>query len=139
MDQDLTDILQQNGIEFEHIAKSEKVRLLSRWNSVFEPLIESARKGHRSSKVCIDNAAEVRIQTQPICAYFILPDDDSSKLSVYCRARAVPELTALLSDTYTKCDEIVVVDAEFSWSYVLVNHGASGVGKYFMLAGSGIE
>ena len=139
MNQDLTDIIHKSGIEFDYITKSDKVRLLSRWSSIFAPLIACARKGHRVSTVYVDNAADELLEVQRTGAYYLLPDDDSGMSSVRCLAHTVPNLTALLSDTYTKCDEIVIVDAELAWSYVLVNHGTAGVGRYFMQASSKMD
>ena len=131
MNHDLADTLDKAGIEYERLSKSEKVRILSRWNSEFTALETSARSGDRVAEVPVDNTADEFLGAQKTRSFYVLPDDRSGMPSVRCRASYVPNLNKLLSDTYTTCDEIVIVDTEFIWSCVVVNHGASGVGKYF--------
>jgi len=135
MNTNLADYLDRFSIEFETISKSEKVRLLSLWSSEFPGLLASARHGDRVSNVHVDNAADELMKNRATDSFFVLPDDDSDMQSLRCCHRFVPDLSILLSDTVTKCDEIVIIDSSFDWSCVLVNHGRAGVGRYYMRRG----
>lgn len=132
MNKDLAELLDRMRIQFEAIAKAEKVKLLSRWSSQYSLLLRSARQGGRVPSVHVDNVADEKIRRLKAGCYYILPDDGSGMPSVLCYNEVVPDLSVLLSDTFTKCDEIIVLDFEFNWSCVLVNHGAVGVGRYYM-------
>ncbi len=51
--------------------------------------------------------------------------------SYLCLSAKAPELSDLVSDVFTRCDELVVVDRGFTWSAVFVNHGAAGPSRHF--------
>jgi hypothetical protein len=64
--------------------------------------------------------------------YFILPDDDSAMSACACSSDTLPDLTELVSDTITRCEELVIVESGFKWSAVFSNHGSPQmVGRYF--------
>lgn len=132
MNTDLADHLDRSRVPFETMSKSEKVKVLSRWSSQFPDLLMSARHGHRARNVRFDNAADEVMKNHETASFFVLPDDDSDMRSVRCYHKCVPDLSLLVSDTVTKCDEIVIIDSNFEWSFVLVNHGAAGAGRYYM-------
>lgn len=134
MEPALAKVVRECAIGFEGLSKSTKVRLLSHFNTEFAPLAANARKGVRHPFVLTDTAADHMLREQPIQSYYLIPDDESGQPSLFCKANRFPELGELLSDTLTKCDEIIILDADFCWSFVLVNHGTSGVGRYFMQA-----
>ncbi len=136
MNTDLADHLDRSGIAFEAVSKSAKVKLLARWTAVFAGLVMRARHGHSVPDVRVDGDAQEQMRKLKTSSYYLLPDDESGMASVLCRHTAVPDLTILLSDTLTTCEDIVIVDADFDWSCVLVNHGAAGVGRYYMQAGA---
>ncbi|MEZ5853651.1 MAG: hypothetical protein R3D67_02495 [Hyphomicrobiaceae bacterium] len=136
MNTDLADYLHRLGVEFEVVSKARKVKLLSRWGVEFSPLRMRALRGKSVPEVDVDNAADEQMRCQKTHSFFILPDDDSGMPSVRCCHETVPDFSALLSDTFTKCEEIVICDVNFDWSCVLVNHGAAGVGRYYMRSGA---
>ena len=135
MNTHLADHLDRSGIAFEAVSKSAKVKLLARWSAEFAGLLQHARHGQSVPGIVAGSEAQEQMRNLETGSFYVLPDDESGMATVLCRHRAVPDLWVLLSDTVTKCDEIVVVDTDFGWSCVLVNHGASGVGWYFMQAG----
>ncbi len=132
MNRDLQIVLQQCGVTFSDIAKSEKVGILKRWNREFPDLARAARHGQRVPGIAFDNLADAgygRLQHQE---FFVLPDDPSGMPSCVCRSPTMPNLHELVSDTITRCDELVIVASDFSWSAVLVNHGSpQRVARYF--------
>ena len=130
MNSHLTDILNADGIAFEVMAKSAKVRLLRRWNSVFASLSARARNGIASANLRVDKDADDFLASQSGGTIYLLPNDECAMPSVRCSVTKIPILTELLSDTYTTCDEIIIIDEAFTWSCVLTNHGAAGVGRY---------
>lgn len=132
MSKHLVDVLDQNRIGFEVLSKSVKVRLLARWSKEFPSLDARARRRAETPLVFVDNAADAQLDSLKTDGFFILPDDNSAMASVRCDAPTIPKLSALVSDTVTTCDEIVIIDSAFSWSCILVNHGTIGVGRYFM-------
>lgn len=131
MNTDLANYLGRFHIEIEPISKTQKVKLLSRWSSEFSDLLMCARHRHRAAGVRVGNAADEQIRSHDTESFFVLPDDGSDMPSLRCNHNFVPDLSPLLTDTFTKCDEIVVVDYDFEWSCVLVNHGTAGVGRYY--------
>jgi hypothetical protein len=135
MNTDLADCLYRLGVECETLPKSQKVKLLARWASEFSHLCNRARHGTDAPGVLVGNDAEEQMRALAADSFHVLPDDASDMPSVLCRHASVPDLTALVSDTFTTCEEIVIVDAGFQWSCVLVNHGAAGPGWYFMRSG----
>lgn len=130
----LIDSLDAADIEFESISKSEKIRLLARWSAVFSGLSAFARQGTSSADVLVDTRADAFLASQTGVTIFLLPNDESAMPSVRCHVRAIPDLTELLADTYTTCEEIVIIEEGFTWSCVLLNHGAAGVGRYAAMA-----
>jgi hypothetical protein len=112
------------------LTKAEKVKLLARWSRSF-PELASARHGGGSSRVYRDKAADTLYTKLPACDFYIFPDDHSGMPSHACFSAHPPDLSELVSDTFTKCDELVVVDRTFRWSALFINHGASPVGKHF--------
>ena len=139
MNTDLAECLHRLGIECEVLSKSQKVKLLARWASEFSSLCNRARHGTDApgvlAEVLAGNDAEEQMRALAADSFHVLPDDASDMPSVLCRHASVPDLSALVSDTFTTCEEIVIVDAGFQWSCVLVNHGAAGPGWYFVRAG----
>ncbi len=131
MNLDLEKRLAREEISHERLAKARKVKLLTQWSRTFPELVASARHGEVCEGVCRDKAAEQPYARLPACDFYILPDDHSAMPSYACFSASPPELSELVSDTFTKCDELVVVDRSFRWSAVFVNHGASLVGKHF--------
>ncbi|MBC8439327.1 MAG: hypothetical protein H8D87_06550 [Deltaproteobacteria bacterium] len=130
MNLDLEERLAREEISHERLAKAQKVKLLTRWYRVFPELVASARHGEIREGVCRDSAADEPYAALSACDFYILPDDNSGMPSYTCFSASPPELSELVSDTFTICDELVVVDGNFSWSAVFVNHMWL-VGKYF--------
>ena len=132
MNLDLEDFLEQHGVKHERFSKSEKVRLLARWVRTFPALVASARHGEATDGVARDATADERIARLSGCEFCILPDDRSGMPAYACMSETVPDLSELVSDTFTQCDELVVIDADFRWSAVYVNHGTPEfVGRHF--------
>jgi len=120
-------------VTFSRLRKSEKVKILARWAKEFPELIASARHQHAVEGVYRDKAADERYAEIPGGEFLILPDDDSAMPAYSCSADKMPVLVELVSDTIAKCDEIIVVDEDFYWSAVLVNHGSPElVGRHFL-------
>ncbi|MGE3246648.1 MAG: hypothetical protein AB7F96_07765 [Beijerinckiaceae bacterium] len=136
MNSDLADCLDRSGIAYETLSKAQKVKLLARWASEFSHLCSRARHGIDAPDVLAGNHAQEQMRALAADSFHVLPDDASDMPSLLCRHASVPDLSALVSDTFAKCEEIVIVDAGFEWSCVLVNHGAAGPGWYFMRAGN---
>ena len=126
----LTDRLASAGIPFEILAKSEKIRLMARWNTLFQPLSAAARKGVPSTAVHDGAEGEAFLASVTDGTVYLLPNDASAAPSVCCGIQALPWLAEMTADNLAGCEEIVIIDRAFSWSCVLVNHGASGVGYY---------
>ena len=124
MNLDLEEILNKNHIVYEHLEKKSKVKLLSKWIKEFPELVSSARHQNNHEEVHHNLAAEEFYRKIPKCNFYIFPDDDSDMPSYECVSAKPPTLSELVSDTITKCDELVVVDSEFRWSAVFVNHGS---------------
>lgn len=131
MNLDLERILEEHGVAFQRLRKAEKVKILMKWTRSFPELLASARHQEHSESVVRDNEADERYEHLPSCDFFILPDDGSGMPSVECFAAKPPGLRDLVSDMFTKCDELVLLDRGFSWSVVFVNHGPSMPGRYF--------
>ena len=132
MNPDLQERLQECGVSFSALTKSEKVKLLSRWTRGFVDLAECARHGGTSPLVSQDQAADTQFAGFRNVEFFVLPDDTSGMPSFLCEADALPDLRDLVSDTFTRCDELVMLESDFRWSAVLVNHGSPQlVGRYF--------
>lgn len=132
MNLDLEEFLEQHGITHERVSKSQKVRLLARWVNTFAELVASARHREAHGGVARDKTADELIARLAGSTFYILPDDASGMPAYACVSNTVPDLSALVSDTFTKCDELVVIDADFRWSAVFVNHGTPEfVGRHF--------
>ena len=132
MNQALGDLLTASGVTVEPISKSAKVKILTRWTKDFPQLVAYARHGRRSPTVADDNAADERYGRLRNEEFYVLPDDASAMPSFSCRAEAMPDLRELVSDTFTKCDELVVVQTASQWSAVFVNHGSPElVARYY--------
>ena len=131
MNLDLEERLAREEISHELLVKAQKVKLLTKWSRTFPELIASARHGEVREGVCRDKDAEQPYARLPVCDFYILPDDHSAMPSYACFSASPPELSELVSDTFTTCDELVVVDRIFRWSAVFVNHGASLPGTHF--------
>ena len=132
MNLNLQERLQECGVSFSALSKSEKVKLLSRWTRGFADLAECARHGGTSPSVSLDHAADTQYARFRNVEFFVLPDDPSGMPSFLCEAEALPDLRDLVSDTITRCDELVVLGSDFRWSAVFVNHGSPKlVGRYF--------
>ncbi len=131
MNLDLEERLEREEISHERLAKTQKVKLLTQWSRTFPELVASARHGQVREGVYRDKAGDEPYARLPACDFYILPDDNSGMPSYACFSASPPELSELASDTFTRCDELVVVDRNFRWSAVFVNHGASLVGKHF--------
>ena len=132
MNLDLQATLQECGVTSSDFAKSEKVKILARWNKEFPRLVQAARHGQQTTGVAYDNVADEQYGKLRNEEFFVLPDDESGMPSYLCRAEKLPDLRELVSDTVTKCDELVILAADFSWSAVLVNHGSPQlVARYF--------
>ena len=131
MNLDLEERLVREGIRHDRLTKAEKVKLLARWSRTFPELLASARRGEEFEHVRRDKAAQEQYAGLPACDFYILPDDASGMPSCACFAAHPPDLSELVSDTITTCDELVVVDCSFRWSAVFVNHGAAFVGIHF--------
>jgi hypothetical protein len=130
---DLERLLEQQEVRFSRLRKSEKVKILSLWVKAFPELIASARHQEAVEGVYRDSAADQKYAEIPAGDFYILPDDDSGMPSYSCSAAKPPVMTELVSDTITKCEEIIVVDKDFSWSAVFVNHGSPQlVGKHYL-------
>ena len=124
MNLDLEKRLLRDAISHERVTKSQKVKLLTKWTRLFPDLVASARRGEVLGGVCRDKHADEAYAGRSTCDFFVLPDDDSGMPSYACLAAHPPELSELVSDTFTKCDELVVIEKDFGWSAVFVNHGA---------------
>jgi hypothetical protein len=82
--------------------------------------------------VLTDKAADYRYAELQNQEFFVLPDDPSGMPSYLCGAEAMPDLQELVSDTITRCDELVILASDFRWSSVLLNHGSPQlVGRHF--------
>jgi hypothetical protein len=124
--------LRECGVAFSRLSKSEKVKILARWTRKFPELVAVARHGQDSRSVLRDNAADRHYEALRGQEFFVLPDDLSGMSSCLCQAETMPDLIELVSDTITRCDELVIVASDFSWSAVLLNHGSPQlVGRYF--------
>lgn len=133
MNTSLENLLSEKGVRFTRLEKREKVKLLGRWNSAFPELLTSARAQQSVPSVALDAAADQLLRDVKADEYYLLPDDASAMPSYLCLSTRVPDLTDLVSDVGTKCDEIVIVDAHFQWSAVLVNHGSPQlIGRHFL-------
>ena len=124
MNLNLEEILNKNYIIYEYLEKKSKVKLLSKWIKEFPELVSSARHQNNHEGVHQNLVAEEFYRKISICNFYIFPDDDSDMPSYECVSAKPPDLSELVSDTITKCDELVVVDSEFRWSAVFVNHGS---------------
>ena len=132
MNLDLEERLRAAGVATIRLAKSEKVKILARWTKEFPELLGSARQRRRSASVSTDKAADHLYETVHDAEFFVLPDDPSGMSSYRCQATTLPDLQELVSDTITRCDELVLVATDFTWSAVLLNHGAPQlVGRHF--------
>ena len=132
MNVDLEERLRECGVAFSRLSKSEKVKILARWTKEFPGLLASARHGQDSRAVLRDKDADRRYAELRDHEFFVLPDDPSGMSSCLCQAETMPDLRELVSDTITRCDELVIVAADFNWSAVLLNHGAPElVGRHF--------
>ena len=138
MNLDLEERLAKSDIAHERLAKKDKVKLLTRWVQEFPELVASARRQELRKGVYRDQASDDMYGRIPVCNFFILPDDDSGMPSYTCVSARPPDLSELVSDTFTKCDELVVVEAGFRWSAVFVNHGAPQLaGRHFSRKSNG--
>jgi len=132
MNLDLQERLQECGAAFSRLSKSDKVRLLGRWIKEFPELVAAARRGQQSRAILTDQAADHQYEKLQDQEFFILPDDPSGMPSYLCQAVAMPDLLELVSDTITRCDELVILASDFRWSSVLLNHGSPQlVGRHF--------
>lgn len=120
----LEETLNKNHIVYEHLEKKSKVKLLTKWIKEFPELVSSARQQKNHEGVHHDLATEEFYRKITKCNFYIFPDDDSDMPSFECVSAKPPDLSELVSDTITKCDELVVIDSEFRWSAVFVNHGS---------------
>ena len=122
------------GVSSPASKSADKVKILSRWCKTFPELLISARYQQFAAAVALDAAADqslAKLETDEYTA--LLPDDASAMPSYRCISARMPNLTDLVSDVGTKCDEIVIVDAGFQWSAVLVNHGSPQLtGRHFL-------
>jgi hypothetical protein len=108
------------------------VKLLARWTKLFPELVLSARRGQHSPNVARDAATDGLYRKLRDEEYFVIPDDSSGIPSYLCQSEVMPELQELVSDTITRCDELVILASDFRWSAVLVNHGSPQfVGRHF--------
>ena len=108
--------------------------MLSRWTKGFPELAECARRGGTSPQVFHDQAADTQYAGFRDVEFFVLPDDPSGMPSCLCEAEALPDLRDLVSDTITHCNELVVLESDFRWSAVFVNHGSPQLaGRYFQV------
>ena len=129
----LEERLIEEGVKFTRLEKREKVKILSRWCKAFPELLTSARDQQFAAAVALDAAADQSLAKLETDEYCLLPDDASAMPSYRCISARMPNLTDLVSDVGTKCDEIVIVDAGFQWSAVLVNHGSPQLtGRHFL-------
>ena len=135
MNLDLERILVKHGVAFERLRKAQKVKILMQWTRSFPELLASARHQEYSEGVVRDNEADEEYENLPSCDFYILPDDESGMPSVECFSAKPPGLRDLVSDMFTECDELVLVDKGFSWSAVFVNHGPSLPGLYLSFKG----
>ena len=132
MNLDLQERLRECGVTFLQLSKSHKVKLLARWTREFPELLATARRRQKSSLVLSDSSADGRYAELRDQEFFILPDDSSSLPSYLCQADVLPDLQELVSDTTTRCDELIILASDFSWSAVLLNHGSPQcVGRHF--------
>jgi len=128
--------LEESGVTISNLSKSEKVKILARWTKEFPHLIQAARHGQRELSVAYDCVADVHYRKLHDEEFYVLPDDHSGMPSYICQAETMPDLSELVSDTITQCDELVILASDFSWSAVLVNHGSPQlVGRYFQNKG----
>lgn len=132
MNLDLEIQLRDSGVSCSRLSKSEKVHILARWTKRFQELSAAARRNLESPNVLLDKHAEQSYNALQDEEFFVLPDDPSGMPSYLCRAGQMPDLTELVSDTITRCDELVIVAADFDWSAVLVNFGSpQRLGRFF--------
>ena len=124
MNLDLQEQLREYGVTFSPLPKSDKVKILARWTKEFPDLVQAARHGLLVPSVMCDNAADDHYGELRNEEFFVLPDDPSGMPSYECRAESLPDLRELVSDTITRCDELVILASDFRWCTVLVNHGA---------------
>lgn len=124
MNLDLQEQLQACGVTFSSLTKSEKVKTLARWTKEFPEVVQAARHAQRLPTVLHDNAADAQYSNLRNEQYFVIPDDSSGMPTYHCRSEALPELRELVSDSITRCDELIVLASDFRWCMVLVNHGA---------------
>ncbi len=132
MNLDLEERLRECGVAYSCIPKSEKVKMLARWTATFPELVASAHRGQESRMVESGAAADRAYGELQEQEFFIFPDDPSGMPSCLCEAHVMPDLSELVSDTVTRCDELVILASDFTWSAVLLNHGSPQlVGRHF--------
>ena len=132
MNRDLEQCLHAQGVTVAGLSKQEKVKLLSRWTKEFPELMRSARDGRRTPNVAQDAEADCLYSNLRNEEFYVLPDDASGMTSFLCKSDAMPDPRELVSDTITKCEELVFFECDFKWSAVFTNHGAPQlVGRYF--------
>lgn len=131
MNLDLERRLADGGIPYQALTKAEKVGLLRLWVRTFPDLVGSARHHRVQEAVAVDAEADERYGKILPCDFFILADDASGMPSYACSSARPPRLADLVSDTFTKCEELVLIEADFHWSMVFVNHGPGEPGRYF--------
>ena len=134
MNLDLEKRLASDQIPNIRLKKAEKVKLLRRWTNSFPNLLGAARRGETHDGVHQDRFADGSYDDLPPCDFYILPDDDSGMPACFCSSAKPPALSQLVSDTFTNCEELVIVAANFGWSAVFVNHGCEGPASFFQWA-----
>jgi hypothetical protein len=123
--------LAEGDVLHQALTKAEKVGLLRLWVRTFPELVGAARHRRVQEAVAVDVEADERYGKILPCDFFILADDESGMPSYACSSARPPRLADLVSDTFTKCEELVVIEADFRWSMVFVNHGPAEPGRYF--------
>jgi hypothetical protein len=129
-------LLEACGVAFERVPKGEKLRWLSRWNRAFPRLATTADFGDAPLR---GPDAQEAARGAPAERFYVLPDDASAMPAYACSADRLPDLELLVSDEVTTCQEIVLLDAELRWAYVLTNGGSPElVGARFSWRGDGV-
>jgi hypothetical protein len=123
------DFLRSQGIQLINaISRHQMVKLHARWQMTFPSLTESSRLlPDNRLNVCTDDEARQNYFSLGAIRFILL----SEGASYSCSANCPPDISRLTNDDYPDTfNELILLDEDFSWSLVLVNHMFS-VGWYF--------
>ncbi|MFN8917527.1 MAG: hypothetical protein ACK5VU_07775 [Burkholderiales bacterium] len=128
---DVEEFLSSKGVQFEALRRHEMVKLLANSTIIFPNLIQSNRilREQNFGITYDEEAKKLYLSLGAIC-FFLLPSEGGLQ-PYFCKANMPPDVSRLTNDNYShSCNELVLLDQNFLWCLVLVNHMDS-VGWYF--------